>query len=115
MVTTVSILGSTGSIGTQTIDVINADPERFEVFALSASRSVDLLVDQAALLRPKLVVVTDEVAAAKLDGRLPAGTECLIGDDGLRAAAAGADVAVNGVVGFAGLPVTMAALAAGKR
>ena len=58
--TTVAVAGSTGSIGTQTIDVVRAEPERFEVVALGAWSSVDALVAQADDLRPKLVVVGDE-------------------------------------------------------
>ena len=61
-VTTVAIAGSTGSIGTQTIEVVRAEPDRFEVVALGAWSSVDALVAQAAELRPKLVVVGDAVA-----------------------------------------------------
>jgi 1-deoxy-D-xylulose-5-phosphate reductoisomerase len=114
-VTTVSVLGSTGSIGTQTLDVIRAEPGRYEVVALGASRSVDLLAEQAKEFRPGVVAVVDEGAARAVADRLPPGTELTVGEPALAAAAREADVVVNGVVGFAGLGVTLAALEAGRR
>ena len=113
--TTVSLVGSTGSIGTQAVEVVRAEAGRYEVVALGAHRSVDVLAKQAAELRPRWVAVADEAAAPDLKDRLPAGTELLVGPDALAHIATLADVAVNGVVGFAGLPVTLAALQAGKR
>jgi len=113
--TTVSVVGSTGSIGTQTLDVVARDPGRFRVVALGAQRSVDALVDQASAVHPEVVAIGDATLAGELAGRLPAGTEVLAGPDGLAAIATLADVVVNGVVGFAGLPVTLAALEAGRR
>ncbi|HVF75130.1 MAG TPA: 1-deoxy-D-xylulose-5-phosphate reductoisomerase [Acidimicrobiales bacterium] len=113
--TTVSLVGSTGSVGTQAIEVIRTAPERYDVVALAAARSVDALAAQAAELRPQYVAVADEAAAPDLKDRLPAGTELLVGPDALAHIATTADVTVNGVVGFAGLPVTLAALQAGKR
>ncbi|HVX20348.1 MAG TPA: 1-deoxy-D-xylulose-5-phosphate reductoisomerase [Acidimicrobiales bacterium] len=112
---TVSLVGSTGSIGTQAIDVVQADPDRFRVVALAAQRSVALLVEQARQLRPELVAVGDPALAAEVAAQLPAGVEVMAGPDGLAAAGAAAEVVVNGVVGFAGLPVTLAALEAGRR
>ncbi len=112
---TVSLVGSSGSIGTQAVDVVVAAPDRFKVVAIAAQRSVDVLVDQAHRLRPSLVALGDASLASTLAGRLPPGTELLAGPEALVAAAQAADVVVNGVVGFAGLPVTMAALEAGKR
>jgi 1-deoxy-D-xylulose-5-phosphate reductoisomerase len=112
---TVSVVGSTGSIGTQTLDVVAQDPDRYRVVALGAQRSVDALVDQARALRPEVVAIGDASLAGPLARRLPAGTEVLAGPDGLAAIATEADVVVNGVVGFAGLPVTLAALEAGRR
>ncbi|HEX6167742.1 MAG TPA: 1-deoxy-D-xylulose-5-phosphate reductoisomerase [Acidimicrobiales bacterium] len=114
-VTTVAIAGSTGSIGTQTIDVVRAEPERFEVVALGAWSSADALVAQARDLRPKLVVVGDEAAAARVAAGVPAGTEVQAGPAALAAMGTVADVCVNGVVGFAGLHLTLATLAAGRR
>jgi 1-deoxy-D-xylulose-5-phosphate reductoisomerase len=112
---TVSLVGSSGSIGTQAVDVVDAAPDRFRVVAIAAQRSVDVLAAQAEHLRPELVAVGDASLAADLAGRLPAGTELVCGPEGLVAAAQAAEVVVNGVVGFAGLPVTMAALEAGRR
>ncbi len=113
--TTVSLLGSTGSIGTQAIDVVSAEPDRFEIVAIGAGRSVSTLAAQAHSLRPQVVAIADDSLAVELADQLPDGTELLAGPEALAEAAVIADVAVNGVVGFAGLPVTMAVLAAGKR
>ncbi len=112
---TVSLVGSTGSIGTQAVEVIEAEPDRYRVVALGASRSVKLLADQARRLRPLRVALADAAGAAELAELVPAGTEVLSGPGALAAIAVGADVVVNGVVGFAGLPVTLAALEAGSR
>ncbi len=112
---TVAVVGSTGSIGTQTLDVVRAERDRFEIVALGAGSSVDLLARQAHEVRPRVVAVADAGAAAALASRVPAGTEVVAGPDALAAIATEADVVVNGVVGFAGLAVTLAALAAGRR
>ena len=113
--TTVSLVGSTGSIGRQAVDVILGSPDAFEVVCLAARASTKLLVEQVHQLHPARVVVTDADAAAALKPDLPAGTDLLYGTDALVEAAEGADVVLNGVVGFAGLPVTMAALERGAR
>jgi 1-deoxy-D-xylulose-5-phosphate reductoisomerase len=113
-VRTVAVLGSTGSIGTQTLDVVRASPADYEVVALAAGSSVDALAAQVAEHRPRLVVIGDPSKADELARLLPAGTELLTGPDALATAATAADVVVNAVVGFAGLPVTLAALAAGR-
>jgi 1-deoxy-D-xylulose-5-phosphate reductoisomerase len=113
--TTVSLVGSTGSIGTQAIDVIEAEPDRYEVTALGAARSVQLLARQAHRLRPARVALADPSGAAELARLVPPGTEVLAGDGALEAISVDADVVLNAVVGFAGLPVTLAALRAGRR
>jgi len=113
--TTVSLVGSTGSIGTQAIDVVQASGGRFRVTALAAQSSIDTLAEQARLLRPSLVAIGDAELAPKLAELVPSGVEVLAGPEGLVAAATAAQVVVNGVVGFAGLPVTLAALQAGHR
>ena len=110
-----SIAGSTGSIGTQTLDVVAAEADRFQVVAIGASTSVDLLVEQARAVAPKVVAIADASRAAELEARVPPGTEVVAGPDALAAISAVADVCVNGVVGFAGLPVTLGALGAGRR
>src|SRR5207249_886905 len=112
---TVSLVGSTGSIGTQAIDVIAADPGRYRVVAIGAATSVDRLAEQANRLRPERVALADPARAAELQARLPGGVALLVGPDALAEIATGVDVVVNGVVGFAGLPVTLAALQSGCR
>ena len=111
----VSLLGSTGSIGTQAVDVLLGAPERFRVVALAAHRSTGVLLEQAAALHPEMVVIGDERLYPTVRDGVPPGTEVLVGIPGMVAAATAADVVLNAVVGFAGLPVTMAALEAGKR
>ena len=112
---TVSLMGSTGSIGTQALDVIRREPERFRVHALAAQRSVEELLAQVAEFRPDLVVIGDPARYGEVRAGVPAGTDVMVGEEGMVAAAGSADVVLNGVVGFAGLPVTMAALESGKR
>ena len=108
----VAVAGSTGSIGTQTLDVVRAEgPDRYEVVALGAGSSVDDLVAQAQEFRPAVVAVSDAASRREVAARLP-GVE-VVGDHA--ALVADADVVINGVVGFAGLPVTIATLRAGKR
>jgi 1-deoxy-D-xylulose-5-phosphate reductoisomerase len=115
MTARVAVAGSTGSIGTQTLDVLAAEPHAYELTALGASGGrLDLLVEQALRFRPKVVAVADEGVAAELTGRLPS-CDIRAGADALASLAEEADVVVNGVVGFAGLPVTLAALEAGRR
>src|SRR5690606_242994 len=103
------------SIGTQTLDVIAAEPDRFEVVALGAGSSVELLAEQARRWAPKVVAIGDASRAPELEAAVPAGTEVVAGPEALAQIASTADVCVNGVVGFAGLGVTLASLAAGKR
>ena len=111
----VAIAGSTGSIGTQALEVLAAEPDRYELVALGASgANLDALVAQAEAHRPKVVAVADEAVAAELAERVPA-AEVRAGADALASLATEADVVVNGVVGFAGLPVTLATLEAGRR
>jgi 1-deoxy-D-xylulose-5-phosphate reductoisomerase len=107
----VAIAGSTGSIGTQTLDVISSLGEGVEVVALSVGSSVDGVVAQAKQWKPKVVVVSDDAARAKVAAQLP-GVSVVAEAVALVEVA---DVVVNGVVGFAGLPVTIATLRAGKR
>jgi 1-deoxy-D-xylulose-5-phosphate reductoisomerase len=113
--TTLAVLGSTGSIGLQTLDVVRACPDRFMVRALGAARSVEVLAAQAEEFRPEIVVLVDDARAKELEAMLPAGTELWTGADALGHAAARCDVTMNAVVGFAGLVVTLASLRAGRR
>jgi 1-deoxy-D-xylulose-5-phosphate reductoisomerase len=111
--TTVALVGSTGSVGTQALDVVRAEPDRFEVVAVGAHRSVEALAATAAELRPRTVALADESLAGDLS--LPAGTELRAGPEALASIAGTADVTLNAVVGFAGLAVTLATLEAGTR
>ena len=95
--------------------MVRAEPGRYRVVAIGASTSVDTLVSQAHELRPEWAAIADAALAAELAERVPAGTKVLAGADALAEIATVADVVVNGVVGFAGLPVTLAALGAGCR
>ena len=111
----VALAGSTGSIGTQSLDVISAEADRFELAAIGATgRQPEVLIEQARRHRPKIVAVSDTSAAAEIAAALP---ECEVraGADALASLATEADVVVNGVVGFAGLSVTLATLEAGRR
>jgi 1-deoxy-D-xylulose-5-phosphate reductoisomerase len=110
----VALLGSTGSIGRQTIDVLTGQPERFEVVALAAGSNGPVLAEQARRLRPAAIALADPAASSRLD--LPAGTERLDGDDVLVRLATREDVdlvivATGGVVS---LRPVLAALQAGK-
>jgi 1-deoxy-D-xylulose-5-phosphate reductoisomerase len=115
MTTSVAVLGSSGSIGTQALDIVRAEPENYRVAALGVNRSVDVLVAQAEEFRPEAVAVADESQVADLAARLPSGVDLLVGAAAMANAATTADIVINGVVGFAGLPVTLATLEAGKR
>jgi 1-deoxy-D-xylulose-5-phosphate reductoisomerase len=114
-VTTVAVLGATGSIGSQTADVVRAEPDRFDITALAAWSSVDQLIEQAKEFRPDAVAIGEPGLANRLKAGVPAGTEVLVGEAGFEELATRADVIVNGVVGFAGLGVTLAALSSGRR
>lgn len=107
----VAIAGSSGSIGTQTLDVVRAEGGAYEVVALGVASSVDVLIDQAREFTPTHVAVGDPRRRAEVAEALPFATVV----DDLAGLAEPADVVVNAVVGFAGLPVTIATLGAGKR
>jgi len=115
MVTSVSVMGSSGSIGTQTLDIVASSPERFDVVALGVGSNVAKLSEQVAQFKPQVVVVADEDRLDDARDAVPSGVEVLAGWDGLSAASAEADVVINGVVGFAGLAVTLSALENGRR
>ncbi|MFF5110620.1 1-deoxy-D-xylulose-5-phosphate reductoisomerase [Streptosporangium sp. NPDC000509] len=118
-VRSVVLLGSTGSIGTQSLDVIARNPGRFRVAALAAyGGRIDLLARQAAEFRPDVVAVADPSALPQLREALAAhgvGARVLAGPDGVAEAAAWpADVVLNGITGALGLTSTLAALEAGR-
>lgn len=116
----VTVLGSTGSIGTNTLDVIARHPGRYEVFALSAARQVEPLLRQCAQFRPRFAVMVDEAASRELAERLQAEglpTRVLAGPDALERIAAHeeVDAVMAAIVGAAGLAPCLAAARAGKR
>ncbi|HEV8115270.1 MAG TPA: 1-deoxy-D-xylulose-5-phosphate reductoisomerase [Acidimicrobiales bacterium] len=112
---TVAVVGATGSIGTQTVEVVRSEPDRYRITALGANRSVAALAALAVELRPAVVAIAETSLEAELKAAVPAGTEVRSGPGALASLATEAEVVVNGVVGFAGLPVTLAALEAGRR
>lgn len=115
---TVAILGSTGSIGTQTLDVIDRHSELFEVYALTAHSNIDLLVEQAKRYRPEVVAIADErhykTLREALDG-LP--IKVFAGADSICqiAAMSPIDTVVTAMVGYSGLLPTVRAIEAGKK
>ena len=115
---TVAILGSTGSIGTQTLDVIDRHSELFEVYALTAHSNIDLLVKQAKRYRPEVVAIADErhykTLREALDG-LP--VKVFAGADSICqiAAMSPIDTVVTAMVGYSGLLPTVRAIEAGKK
>jgi 1-deoxy-D-xylulose-5-phosphate reductoisomerase len=111
-----AILGSTGSVGVQALDVVAHFPDRFEVVGLAAGRNVARLAEQATRFRPRFVAIADEARAAELRRAVPAGTEVLAGDAGVVALAAHPqiDFVLAAISGGAGLRSTAAAIEAGK-
>ena len=107
----VAIAGSSGSIGTQTLEVVRAEAGAYEVVALGVGSSVEVLIEQALEFRPKVVAVADPVQRARAIHALPFAE--VVAD--LADLVDTADVVVNAVVGFAGLAVTARTLQAGKR
>lgn len=121
----ISVLGSTGSIGTQTLEIVEDFPDQFRVVALSAGRNLSLLVSQIQRHRPDVVALADPALLAELKDRLmalPADTrpeplpQLVGGPEGLDVVASwdSADLVVTGIVGCAGLLPTLAAIRAGK-
>ncbi|MBR6508267.1 MAG: 1-deoxy-D-xylulose-5-phosphate reductoisomerase [Paludibacteraceae bacterium] len=114
-----AILGSTGSIGTQTLDVVRANPDRFAVYAICANRNVDLLVEQAREFKPEVVCIADEslygslssqLSAIGFQGKVWAGTDAIAD----MVTFPSIDIVVASMVGYAGLRPTIAAIEAGK-
>ena len=119
MVKQLCILGSTGSIGTQTLDVVRAYPERYGVYALCANRSIDLLVAQAKEFHPEVVCIADESLYEALSSRLSAihfEGKVWTGADAIAEVVTmgSVDIVVAAMVGYAGLRPTIEAIKAGK-
>ena len=114
----VAILGSTGSIGVNALDVVSKHPGELDVVALAAGRNLDVLKGQMERFRPKIVSVIDRDHAARLKAMIGSAspTEILWGDEGVRsvASAPGAELVLSAIVGAAGLVPTLAAIEAGK-
>lgn len=111
----ISILGSTGSIGTQALEVIRANPELYKVVALTAHANADLLIRQALEFRPELVVIGDEKHYAAVKASL-SGIQVLCGEDALCEAASlsSAEIVLTAIMGSVGLRPTIAAINAKK-
>ncbi|MEE1096379.1 MAG: 1-deoxy-D-xylulose-5-phosphate reductoisomerase [Paludibacteraceae bacterium] len=114
----IAILGSTGSIGTQTLEVVAAYPERYEVYALCAHRSIDKLIEQARTFHPEVVCIADETlypalceALSDLEIKVWAGEDAIA----QMVTMPSIDVVVAAMVGYAGLRPTIEAIKAGKR
>ena len=114
-----AILGSTGSIGTQTLDIVRAHPERYSVYALCAHRSIDKLVEQALEFKPEVVCIADEtlyealsvqLSAINYQGKIWAGSESIAQVVTMPSI----DIVVAAMVGYAGLHPTIEAIKAGK-
>lgn len=116
----VTVLGSTGSIGQSTLDVVARHPDRYQVFALTAHRQVDKLLAQCLAFSPRYAVMSDDSSALALQKQLQqsgSNTEVLVGDEGLVAVSKAdeVDAVMAAIVGAAGLVPTLAAARAGKR
>ena len=113
----IAILGSTGSIGTQALDVVREQPEHFQVELLSCGNNVDLLIKQALEFTPNAVVIGDPAKLEQVKEVLfPAGIKAYAGAEALEQAVTmeGIDLVLTALVGYAGLRPTLAAIAAGK-
>lgn len=115
MVKNLSILGATGSIGSQTLEVVDLHPDKFKVFALSAHRSVDKMAELCAKYHPQFVVMSDEVSAHALQQRV--NTTVLSGEDALNDIASHpeVDIVMCAIVGASGMRSTLTAVQAAKK
>ena len=115
-----TVLGSTGSIGTNTLDVVARHPEKYQLFALTAHRQVDLMFSQCATFKPRFAIMTDGDAARQLESRLKGEglpTQVRSGPQALIDVATDerVDAVMAAIVGAAGLPPSLAAAKVGKR
>lgn len=113
----VFILGSTGSIGINCLNVISNLKDEFKVTGLTVNSNTDLLLEQIKLFKPEVVAVKDEQCAKNISGKIPKNCNLLVGEDGLVKAAVEAeyDIFMGAMVGFAGLAPTIEAVKRGKR
>lgn len=113
----IAILGSTGSIGTQALEVVREQPEQFQVELLTCGNRVDLLIEQALEFKPNAVVIGDAAQLPRVkDALFPRGIKAYAGPEALEQAVAmeGIDTVLTALVGYAGLKPTLAAIDAGK-
>jgi 1-deoxy-D-xylulose-5-phosphate reductoisomerase len=113
----IALLGSTGSIGTQTLEVVRSYPDKFEFSVLTANRNADLLITQALEFRPNVVVIVDESLYEKVDNALfEADIKVYTGEKALAEVTQmeEVDIVLTALVGFSGLKPTIAAIEAGK-
>ncbi len=113
----IALLGSTGSIGRQALDVIQAHPDRFQVEVLSAQNNADLLIEQAMAFTPNAVAIVNENHYPRVKAALvPHGIKVFAGESALASLVQmdTIDLVVTGVVGYAGLKPTLKAIEAGK-
>jgi len=113
----IALLGSTGSIGTQTLEVAASYPDKFEISVLTANRNSDLLIEQALLLKPNVVVIVDEMQYDKVSNALfEEGIKVYTGEKALAEITQmeEVDIVLTALVGFSGLKPTIAAIEAGK-
>ena len=111
----VALLGATGSIGTQTLDVLRREPDHFELVAISGAEQLRALAAIVEEFHVGRVGVISETHRSTLRELVGPRVDIVVGDEGLTSLARCGDVVVNAVLGFAGLPVTLSALTAGKR
>lgn len=112
----IAVLGSTGSIGTQTLDVVEKNPDRFKIIAIVANSNDQLIEEQIRKFKPEYAVLIEKTAASKLKQRYIGNTKILSGKEGMLQVAVleHVDTVVTSMVGFAGLEPTIAAIDAGK-
>ena len=115
----ITLLGSTGSIGTQTLDIVQHNPDKFRLVGIAAGRNVTLLAEQVRQFKPEIVAIRDESKQAELKDAIAdvdPQPQILAGADGIVEVAryGDAEAVVTGIVGCAGLLPTIAAIEAGK-
>jgi 1-deoxy-D-xylulose-5-phosphate reductoisomerase len=117
MVKKIALLGSTGSIGTNTLDIVARHPDYFQIVSLAAGKNIDVVTEQIRQFNPKLVSVCDEADAQTLQRQFSnQKVEIVFGNEGAKAVACheSADLVISAIVGAAGLEPTLTALQAGK-
>lgn len=116
MLKKISLLGATGSIGTQTLDVIKHHSDQFSLIAMSVGRNINLALDQINMFKPSIVSVMTQEDAQKLQLQISDEIKVVYGEEGLIEVAANneADILVNAVIGSVGLAPTLKAIEAGK-